>query len=1009
MGGAASKKKERVLPLDSSIGTYNEIINEKCTMTRLDAENGSKEFDIIGTNYDYKLKYCYVSQRGYYPQSLNKANQDSYSIQESWYGNESIHMFGIYDGHGEYGDFCSHFAAIQTPLHFHKELDDNGGLDGINDIQKKYAAAFVTANEALHFSPIDDTLSGTTAITVFVQGDRLLVANVGDSRAIIASDINGSLKFSPLSIDQTPFRKDERTRLKKRGAKIMTMDQIEGAEAIHENWGDGETGNEIGEGDPPRVWDKSLQMPGCAFTRSIGDSVAEAIGVFAEPEILAWDIKPNDKFVIIASDGVFEFLTSQAVVDMVAGFADPLTAAKHVVSEAYRLWLLYDDRTDDISIIIINFSDIKKKSTGRESPNQNEIRKASDMDYHKFVNKPIRGSVRRKDRKKKVIVEQQEEFDIKDVDFTSSATEKTPAELTRITDLINSNFMFKKLTPEQKELLYKVMTFKEVKKDEIVINEGEAGTEMFIIDYGQYDVYKKDDKGQLVLVFTYTPPGAFGELSLIYGEPRAATIKAKTDGKLWCLGRKVFKAIMTSQTKFVNPLAYLKSMPIISDCPKTQLQRLGELSTEIVVPIGEKIVDRNSQPKYELYIIVSGSVQINLVSEESSIREANSYFAAFEIGTGRKCVESVISKSETKLLVIPRKALTSVLGNDIIIALTAALNAKNFRYNFTLQESIFNNDVPAKVNPKDYKLKNPTVLIGDFAYIAAYQNTTTTKNITSVKIVSKGRANKSKSDISLVREKKYLMALSKLKDNSNDTFITTAIGTYHNDKISMLFYDDHYVSDLSFLIYQTDIPAITKQYYSCCIYSGIKYLHGKGLFHRFINAENIYITSKGVAKVGGLIYTKEMSGKKSYTICGEAEYFAPEIILQQGYNYSVDIWAYGILLYELFEGKLPFGQENTDEVQLYKLITSYQGNLEFTIQEKAATSLVKSLLNPSSNERLGFKSVKEIMDHKFFKGMNWDNLLNSGKEASSFPSIDESSLFIHNDQDIVSLPLYDNF
>jgi serine/threonine protein kinase len=250
------------------------------------------------------------------------------------------------------------------------------------------------------------------------------------------------------------------------------------------------------------------------------------------------------------------------------------------------------------------------------------------------------------------------------------------------------------------------------------------------------------------------------------------------------------------------------------------------------------------------------------------------------------------------------------------------------------------------------------------------------------------------------------MTLSKLKDS--DTFITSAISTYQDDKITMLFYDDYYVSDLSFLIYQTDIPIISKQYFSSCIFLGIKYLHSKGLFHRFINADNIYITNKGVAKIGGLLYAKEMSGKKSYTICGEAEYFAPEIILQQGYNYSVDLWAYGILLYELFEGKLPFGQENIDEVQLYKLITSYQGSLDFTIQDENTTNIIKCLLNPTSNERLGFKSSKDILNHNFFKGISWENF-NNGTPPSSLPSIEGLSLFLYDDQESVSSILYDNF
>jgi serine/threonine protein phosphatase PrpC len=58
--------------------------------------------------------------------------------------------------------------------------------------------------------------------------------------------------------------------------------------------------------------------PGTAFTRSIGDSVAESIGVIADPEIFVLDLNSNNPFFVLASDGVFEFLSSQTVVDMVS-------------------------------------------------------------------------------------------------------------------------------------------------------------------------------------------------------------------------------------------------------------------------------------------------------------------------------------------------------------------------------------------------------------------------------------------------------------------------------------------------------------------------------------------------------------------------------------------------------------------------------------------------------------------------------------------------------------------
>jgi hypothetical protein len=71
------------------------------------------------------------------------------------------------------------------------------------------------------------------------------------------------------------------------------------------------------DGDPPRLWVANGMYPGTAFTRSIGDSVAEQIGVSAVPEVLVVELRRKHSFFVIASDGVFEFLSSQAVVDMV--------------------------------------------------------------------------------------------------------------------------------------------------------------------------------------------------------------------------------------------------------------------------------------------------------------------------------------------------------------------------------------------------------------------------------------------------------------------------------------------------------------------------------------------------------------------------------------------------------------------------------------------------------------------------------------------------------------------
>ena len=101
------------------------------------------------------------------------------------------------------------------------------------------------------------------------------------------------------------------------------------------------------------MWLPGQMSPGCAFTRSIGDSVGESIGVVAEPELLTKQLVASDQFLVIASDGVWEFMTNQMVADMVAGFESPLKACKAVVQEAYKLWLQFDVRTDDITMSLV--------------------------------------------------------------------------------------------------------------------------------------------------------------------------------------------------------------------------------------------------------------------------------------------------------------------------------------------------------------------------------------------------------------------------------------------------------------------------------------------------------------------------------------------------------------------------------------------------------------------------------------------------------------------------------
>ena len=111
-------------------------------------------------------------------------------------------------------------------------------------------------------------------------------------------------------------------------------------------------GNPIG---PNRVWLKNENIPGLAMSRSFGDKVAASVGVIAEAEIVNKPLEKEDKFIIVASDGIWEFITNTEAVEVVVPFwlkNDPDGAADQLINLATAKWKQEDEVIDDITCLI---------------------------------------------------------------------------------------------------------------------------------------------------------------------------------------------------------------------------------------------------------------------------------------------------------------------------------------------------------------------------------------------------------------------------------------------------------------------------------------------------------------------------------------------------------------------------------------------------------------------------------------------------------------------------------
>jgi len=665
-----------------------------------------------------KLRFAYLSQRGKYPDDPDKPNQDAYCIKHNFQNQTDDAYMGVFDGHGKDGHGCAQFTRAHMPALVERFIEKSKTRAKVpnseltrDQTHQAMTRSHIECNKHLHRNThIDDSLSGTTAISAYIHGqrNRISIANVGDSRAVLGQEVTmqqgKSLKALPLSRDQTPYRRDERQRIRETGARILSLDQLEGLEPIHD---DSENDNlELGEeldegGDPPRVWSPNGDFPGTAFTRSIGDAMAEELGVFAEPELLTREVQPEDKIIVIASDGVFEFLTNQSVIDICAKFADPLEACRAVVAESYELWLQYELRTDDITIICMFVDDVDTSVARRSSMlggssrhNAERVRREAavsgdDADEDAVDEIPVAlGSrpVRRtmtKEKSKAIDKLKKQGSALMDVspdievDLKKLYNEKTENEKLRIADAIKASVMFRNITDEQREMIFGVMESVQVKKGTWVIKQGTVGDRFYIIDEGRFEVRivpdgEKDEDGtggHTVHVYEgsvarHAHP-CFGELALMYSAPRSASIIAQSDGHLWALHRLAFRQVLAqSQDTRQDLKKALSRVPLFRRLDANGINRIAAEMNETTFGRGENIIEQGKTGN-AFFVIATGQCELvtraNGKVRHSTVRAGDFFGEEVVKGSGTRYNATVVALQTTSCWHLDQKALKNTV------------------------------------------------------------------------------------------------------------------------------------------------------------------------------------------------------------------------------------------------------------------------------------------------------------------------------------------------------------
>nr|XP_044996746.1 ribosomal protein S6 kinase alpha-6 isoform X3 [Jaculus jaculus] len=153
----------------------------------------------------------------------------------------------------------------------------------------------------------------------------------------------------------------------------------------------------------------------------------------------------------------------------------------------------------------------------------------------------------------------------------------------------------------------------------------------------------------------------------------------------------------------------------------------------------------------------------------------------------------------------------------------------------------------------------------------------------------------------------------------------------------------------------------------------LDHLHRLGIVYRDLKPENILLDEIGHIKLTDFGLSKESvdQEKKAYSFCGTVEYMAPEVVNRRGHSQSADWWSYGVLMFEMLTGTLPFQGKDRNET-MNMILKAKLGMPQFLSAE--AQSLLRMLFKRNPANRLGSEGVEEIKKHLFFANIDWNKL-----------------------------------
>nr|XP_040229059.1 cAMP-dependent protein kinase type II regulatory subunit isoform X2 [Anopheles coluzzii] len=256
---------------------------------------------------------------------------------------------------------------------------------------------------------------------------------------------------------------------------------------------------------------------------------------------------------------------------------------------------------------------------------------------------------------------------------------KTDEQRARLCDSVKNILLFRSLDKEQMNEVLDAMFEKIVQAKDYIIKQGDDGDNFYVIESGIYNAYVGEDQKH---IHTYDNRGSFGELALLYNMPRAATIQAETDGKLWAMDRQTFRRILLKSAFRKRKMyeALLDAVPMLKTLQNYERMNLADALIPQTYAKGDRIIKQGDAAD-GMYFIEDGKVSIRIQQDAGEVEISNlekgGYFGELALVTHRPRAASAYAVDNVKVAFLETECFERLLGNCIDLLLRSM---QHYRY-----------------------------------------------------------------------------------------------------------------------------------------------------------------------------------------------------------------------------------------------------------------------------------------------------------------------------------------